>query len=59
MDGGKKTLTELQFSTNLMDHNTSLYRKTGTKANQNISPNLAMNSRTNMRQRFKMKEYSS
>ena len=45
MDGGKKTLTELQFSTNLIGSNTSLHRKTRTKSNQNIVPNLTTNSR--------------
>lgn len=55
----EETLTELQFSTNMMGSITSLYRKTRMKANQNISPSTAINSRTNMRQGFKMKEYSS
>lgn len=49
MDGGKKTLTELQFSTNLIGSNTSLHRKTRTKSNQNIVP---LTAGQNMRQRF-------
>lgn len=59
MNGGKKTLTELQFSTNLIaSNNISLLRKSKTKADQNISPNMTLNSRANMRQ-LKWKEYSS
>lgn len=55
----EETLTELQFSTNVTGSITSLYRKTRTKANPNISPNVAIHSRTNMKKGFQMKEYSS